>query len=98
MFLSMNHSNYMSNRNRFKDIGTFLLKKSLMRSQSLMRSMGESSAKYHDNLDSNFDSLNDNCIFNAVKDFYLLNKKQFFQGQRSWCQMKDYMHVPIYES
>ena len=32
MFLSMNNSNYMSNRNRFKDIGTFLLKKSLMRS------------------------------------------------------------------
>ena len=27
----MNNSNYMSNRNRFKDIGTFLLKKSLMR-------------------------------------------------------------------
>ena len=24
MFLSMNNSNYMSNRNRFKDIGTFL--------------------------------------------------------------------------
>ena len=32
MFLYMNNSNYMSNRNRFKDIGTFLLKKSLMRS------------------------------------------------------------------
>ena len=32
MFLSMNNSNYMSNRNRFKDIGTFLSKKSLMRS------------------------------------------------------------------
>ena len=32
MFLSMNNSDYMSNRNRFKDIGTFLLKKSLMRS------------------------------------------------------------------
>ena len=32
MFLSMNNSNYMSNRNRFKDIGTFLLKKSLMHS------------------------------------------------------------------
>ena len=30
MFLSMNNSNYMSNRNRFKDIGTFLSKKSLM--------------------------------------------------------------------
>ena len=30
MFLSMNNSNYMSNRNRFKDIGTFLLKKSFM--------------------------------------------------------------------
>ena len=27
----MNNSNYMSNRNRFKDIGTFRLKKSLMR-------------------------------------------------------------------
>ena len=27
----MNNSNYMSNRNRFKDIGTFPLKKSLMR-------------------------------------------------------------------
>ena len=32
MFLSMNNSNYMSNSNRFKDIGTFLSKKSLMRS------------------------------------------------------------------
>ena len=32
MFLSMNNSNYMSNRNRFKDIGTFLSKKSLMSS------------------------------------------------------------------
>ena len=32
MFLSMNNSNYMSNRNRFKDIGTFLSKKSLKRS------------------------------------------------------------------
>ena len=30
MFLSMNNSNYMSNWNRFKDIGTFLSKKSLM--------------------------------------------------------------------
>ena len=28
----MNNSNYMSNRNRFKDIGTFLSKKSLMSS------------------------------------------------------------------
>ena len=28
----MNYSNYMSNRNRFKDIGTFLSKKSLMSS------------------------------------------------------------------
>ena len=27
MFLSMNNSNYMSNSNRFKDIGTFLSKK-----------------------------------------------------------------------
>ena len=27
MFLSMNNSNYMSNRNHFKDIGTFLSKK-----------------------------------------------------------------------
>ena len=26
MFLSMNNSNYMSNSNRFKDIGTFLSK------------------------------------------------------------------------
>ena len=42
--------------------------------------MGESSANYHDNLDSNFDSSNDNCIFNAVKDFYLPNKKQFKIG------------------
>ena len=33
MFLSMNNSNYMSNRNRFKDIGTFLSKKLLMRSR-----------------------------------------------------------------
>ena len=32
MFLSMNNSNYMSNGNRFKDIGTFLSKKLLMRS------------------------------------------------------------------
>ena len=31
MFLSMNNSNYMSNSNRFKDIGTFLSKKLLMR-------------------------------------------------------------------
>ena len=30
MFLSMNNCNYMSNSNRFKDIGTFLSKKSLM--------------------------------------------------------------------
>ena len=28
----MDNSNYMSNRNRFKDIGTFLSKKSLMSS------------------------------------------------------------------
>ena len=28
----MNNSNYMSNSNRFKDIGTFLSKKSFMRS------------------------------------------------------------------
>ena len=27
MFLFMNNSNYMSNRNHFKDIGTFLFKK-----------------------------------------------------------------------
>ena len=27
MYLSMNNSNYMSNRNHFKDIGTFLSKK-----------------------------------------------------------------------
>ena len=33
MFLSMNNSNYMSNSNSFKDIGTFLSKKLLMRSQ-----------------------------------------------------------------
>ena len=32
MFLSMNNSNYMSNRNHFKDIGTFLSKKLLMAS------------------------------------------------------------------
>jgi hypothetical protein len=31
-----------------------------------------SNAKYHDNLDS----LNDNCIFNAIKDFYVQNKNQ----------------------
>ena len=30
MFLSMNNSNYMSNKNHFKDSGTFLFKKSLM--------------------------------------------------------------------
>ena len=30
MFLSMNNSNYMSNSNRFKDIGTFLSKKLLI--------------------------------------------------------------------
>ena len=38
------------------------------------------SPKYHDNLDSNFDPLNDNCVFNDVKDFYLTNKKQFKIG------------------
>ena len=32
MFLSMNNSNYMSNSNRFKDIDTFLSKKSLIHS------------------------------------------------------------------
>ena len=32
MFQSMNNSNYMSNMNRFKDIGTFLFKKSVMHS------------------------------------------------------------------
>ena len=32
MFLCMTNSNYMSNRIRFKDIRTFLLKKLLMRS------------------------------------------------------------------
>ena len=31
MFLSMNNSNYMSISNRFKDIGTFLSKKLLLR-------------------------------------------------------------------
>ena len=30
MFLSMNNSNYMSNRNHFKDIGTFLSKELLI--------------------------------------------------------------------
>ena len=30
MFLSMNNSNYMSNRNHFKDTGTFLSKKQFM--------------------------------------------------------------------
>ena len=30
MFLSMDNTNYMSNENHFKDIGTFLFKKSLM--------------------------------------------------------------------
>ena len=34
MFLSMNNSNYMSNRNRFKDIGTFLSKKLLIPSHA----------------------------------------------------------------
>ena len=32
MFLSMNNSNYMSKRNRFKDIGTLQSEKPLMRS------------------------------------------------------------------
>ena len=30
MFLSMNNSNYMSNRNHYKDTGTFLSKKQFM--------------------------------------------------------------------
>ena len=35
MFLSMNNSNYMSNRNHFKDTGTFLSKKQFMPSTKM---------------------------------------------------------------
>ena len=41
MFLSMNNNNYMSNSNRFKDIGTFLSKKSLMRSHVTRNSLDD---------------------------------------------------------
>ena len=44
MFLSMNNSNYMSNSNRFKDIGTFLSKKLLMRSHVTRNALDDTRA------------------------------------------------------
>ena len=41
MFLSMNNSNNMSNRIRVKDIGTFSIKKSLLRSHVTINALDD---------------------------------------------------------
>ena len=41
MFLSMNNSNYMSNRNHLKDIGTFVSKKLLMPSHAIRNALDD---------------------------------------------------------
>ena len=41
MSLSMNNSNYMSNRKHFKDIGTFLSKKLLVPSHTIRNALND---------------------------------------------------------
>ena len=78
MFLCMINSNYMSNRNRFKDIGTFLSKKLLMPSHTVINAL---------------DDLKNSEMF-CITGYTLTDPKIYFFCKKLICYQNTKFHQP----